>query len=99
MTADQSIAYIGSTNISGNSMNFNRELGMVIEDAGVLQAVGETFQADFNSPDATPFEPGAALAAPDSELLEQYSQPEVAESSGSQTSVPMPCGVITVPSG
>ncbi|MBS2537987.1 putative Ig domain-containing protein [Catenulispora sp. NF23] len=38
----------GSENFSDNSLNHNRELGLIISDAGVLTGIENTFTADFN---------------------------------------------------
>jgi phosphatidylserine/phosphatidylglycerophosphate/cardiolipin synthase-like enzyme len=51
--ADESIAYVGSTNISPNSINFNRELGLEIQGGDALSTVIETFTSDFA---AAPYE-------------------------------------------
>ncbi|MEY9859173.1 hypothetical protein ABH935_004801 [Catenulispora sp. GAS73] len=38
----------GSENFSDNSLNHNRELGLIISDSGVLTGIENTFTADFN---------------------------------------------------
>ncbi|MEY9895030.1 hypothetical protein ABIA35_003066 [Catenulispora sp. MAP12-49] len=38
----------GSENFSDNSLNSNRELGLIISDSGVLTGIENTFTADFN---------------------------------------------------
>ena len=51
IVADGTDAYVGSTNISSPSMNFNRELGLVFADQpDVLAPVITTFEADFSNP-------------------------------------------------
>ncbi len=40
--------FLGSENFSDNSLNHNRELGLIINDSGVLNGVESTFTADFN---------------------------------------------------
>ncbi len=40
--------FAGSENFSDNSLNHNRELGLIINDSGVLGGVESTFNADFN---------------------------------------------------
>jgi phosphatidylserine/phosphatidylglycerophosphate/cardiolipin synthase-like enzyme len=40
--------YLGSENFSDNSLNHNRELGVIINDTSVLSGVESAFTADFN---------------------------------------------------
>jgi hypothetical protein len=40
--------FVGSENMTSNSLNDNRELGLIVSDAGVLSGVESTFTADFN---------------------------------------------------
>jgi PLD-like domain/Putative Ig domain len=40
--------FLGSENFSDNSLNDNRELGLIISDPAVLSGVESTFTADFN---------------------------------------------------
>ncbi len=40
--------FLGSENFSDNSLNHNRELGLIITDPGVMNGVESTFNADFN---------------------------------------------------
>jgi len=40
--------FLGSENMSDNSLNDNRELGLIISDSGVLTGVESTFNADFS---------------------------------------------------
>ncbi|MCQ4040993.1 putative Ig domain-containing protein [Streptantibioticus rubrisoli] len=40
--------FAGSENFSDNSLNHNRELGLITTDAGVLSGIESTFSADFN---------------------------------------------------
>ena len=40
--------FLGSENFSDNSLNHNRELGLIINDANVISGVEATFTADFN---------------------------------------------------
>ncbi|TVT30918.1 hypothetical protein FNH05_28745 [Amycolatopsis rhizosphaerae] len=39
----------GSENFSDNSLNHNRELGLIVSDAGVLSGIESAFNADFGS--------------------------------------------------
>lgn len=45
--------FAGSENFSDNSLNHNRELGLIINDSGVLGGVESTFNSDFAG--GTPF--------------------------------------------
>ena len=40
--------FLGSENFSDNSLNHNRELGLIINDTNVISGVEATFTADFN---------------------------------------------------
>ena len=40
--------FLGSENFSDNSLNHNRELGLIINDSGVISGVEATFTADFD---------------------------------------------------
>ncbi|MFF7637638.1 phospholipase D-like domain-containing protein [Kitasatospora sp. NPDC008050] len=40
--------FAGSENFSDNSLNHNRELGLIVNDPGVLNGIEATFTADFN---------------------------------------------------
>jgi cardiolipin synthase len=44
---DQQKAFVGSENFSAESLDHNRELGIIIADQGVLQTVLQTFQQDW----------------------------------------------------
>ncbi|MFZ4518819.1 MAG: phospholipase D-like domain-containing protein [Microthrixaceae bacterium] len=58
IVADGATAYVGSTNISSPSMNFNRELGLLFTDQpDVLAPVLSTFEKDFADPVAVPWTP------------------------------------------
>ncbi|MEU3353812.1 phospholipase D-like domain-containing protein [Streptomyces sp. NPDC037389] len=39
--------FAGSQNFSDNSLNNNRELGLIVDDAGVLNGIESTFKTDF----------------------------------------------------
>ncbi|WP_269858934.1 putative Ig domain-containing protein [Streptomyces sp. RPT161] len=41
-------AFAGSENFSDNSLNHNRELGLITTDSGVLSGIESAFNADFN---------------------------------------------------
>ena len=46
--ADDLRAFVGSENFSSQSLDQNRELGIIVADAGVLNKLQSTFQADWN---------------------------------------------------
>jgi hypothetical protein len=45
-TSDQK-AFVGSENLTDNSLNDNRELGLITSDSGVVDGLESTFDADF----------------------------------------------------
>jgi cardiolipin synthase len=45
--------FVGSENFSDNSLNHNRELGLIVGDSGVMSGVETTFASDFAG--GTPF--------------------------------------------
>jgi phosphatidylserine/phosphatidylglycerophosphate/cardiolipin synthase-like enzyme len=53
MIADGARAFVGSENFSANSLDDNRELGVLIADFGVITTLNQTFQQDWrNAQDA-----------------------------------------------
>ncbi|GCE03696.1 phospholipase D-like domain-containing protein [Dictyobacter aurantiacus] len=48
---DQRKAFVGSENISTASLDKNRELGIIVSDAPVINALNQTFQADWQVSD------------------------------------------------
>lgn len=48
IVVDGSEAFVGSENFSTQSLDQNRELGIIISDPGVLNKLQSTFQADWN---------------------------------------------------
>ena len=59
IVADGRVAFVGSENISGTSLDRNRELGLVVRDAGIVATLERTFAADLGGEVAPPV-PGAA---------------------------------------
>ncbi|HVM73340.1 MAG TPA: phospholipase D-like domain-containing protein [Candidatus Paceibacterota bacterium] len=53
--ADHSRAFVGSENFSSNSLNKNRELGILVTDSAVITSLENTFEKDWAS--ATAFTP------------------------------------------
>ena len=47
IVVDGQRAFVGSENISAQSLDHNRELGLLVADAGVLQTLQQTFQGDW----------------------------------------------------
>ncbi len=45
---DGALAFIGSQNISTSSIEFNRELGVIVSDATAVRRIAETFAKDWN---------------------------------------------------
>lgn len=52
--ADNSTAYTGSVNFSSQSMDENRELGIILSEPTVISTLAETFQKDWTN--ATPYD-------------------------------------------
>ncbi len=61
IVADGARAFVGSINFSANSLTKNRELGLIVSDAGVVQGLQATLAKDFAG--ATPFAGAAAMLA------------------------------------
>lgn len=52
MIADGSRAFVGSENFSANSLDNNRELGLLIADTSVITTLNQTFQQDWSDAQA-----------------------------------------------
>jgi cardiolipin synthase len=50
---DNKQAFLGSENFSTSSLDDNRELGLVLQDPGIIQSLQTTFSSDYQA--ATPF--------------------------------------------
>jgi phosphatidylserine/phosphatidylglycerophosphate/cardiolipin synthase-like enzyme len=48
MVADGTRAYVGSENFSSQSLDNNRELGLLMSDQNVLSTLEQTFQSDWS---------------------------------------------------
>ena len=46
--ADQRLGFVGSQNLVRASLNYNREVGLMIADTTVLQTLWTVFTADWN---------------------------------------------------
>jgi cardiolipin synthase A/B len=53
IVADGERAYLGSENLSSNSLDNNREVGLIVTDASSIAPIAATFEADFAA--GTPF--------------------------------------------
>lgn len=98
--ADGKNAYVGSTNISSPSINFNRELGLVFADQpDVLAPVLATFETDFNNPVAVPWTQQTVSAAPPQAgaSADQPNTPPPMEAPQGSNTIPMTCGPVTLP--
>jgi cardiolipin synthase A/B len=47
IVADGARAYVGSENLSSNSLDNNREVGVIVTDASSIAPIVTTFDADF----------------------------------------------------
>ena len=47
MVIDGSTAFVGSDNLTDNSLEYNRELGVVFDNATQVQKVATTIAGDF----------------------------------------------------
>jgi phosphatidylserine/phosphatidylglycerophosphate/cardiolipin synthase-like enzyme len=103
LVADTKDAYVGSTNISSASMNFNRELGLLFTDqTDVIAPVVATFERDFADPVAVPWTqqtpaPSAEQPTPDEGAATSLRSPAVMEQPVGSSNTPMTCGPIVQP--
>ncbi len=49
IVADGTVAYVGSENFTLNSLDNNRELGVLVSDPGAVKIVADTINKDFNT--------------------------------------------------
>lgn len=56
LVVDGAFAYVGSINLTANSMDLNRELGLLLQDAGAVGTLGSVFRRDWASADRDPAE-------------------------------------------
>jgi phosphatidylserine/phosphatidylglycerophosphate/cardiolipin synthase-like enzyme len=100
--ADGKDAYVGSTNISSPSMNFNRELGVRFTDqAAALALLLATFERDFSDPVAVPWTQQTVAAVPPQSIEASEGQPNtpaLMEAPAGSNTTPMPCGPVSLPS-
>jgi len=65
---------LGSENISGNSLNFNRELGIILKGQPDTELFIETFDTDWAHPDAFAWPPKDELPPPTNQALPVYDE-------------------------
>lgn len=101
--ADDVTAYIGSTNISSSSINYNRELGIVLQNQpAALAPVIATFEQDWLNPAGAPFvvTPGSTSSTTTTTTAPTPSVPTYAANTpppdprASTFTPPQPCGPI-----
>ncbi|ARU56634.1 phosphatidylserine/phosphatidylglycerophosphate/ cardiolipin synthase-like protein [Oleiphilus messinensis] len=70
---DQAIAFMGSENISGNSLNFNRELGIIVKGEAHTGLFIDTFEKDWGTAGLIAWQAGAELVpSPYTNWLPEY---------------------------
>ena len=89
-------AFVGSENLSSNSLNDNRELGLITTDSGVLSGLESAFSADFtgSSTDKVAiFSPGAQTTAVGAAVSLQIQGEDTATGSLSYKATGLPAGL------
>jgi cardiolipin synthase len=59
---DRRIVFLGSQNLSRQSLDYNRELGIVTEDPAILAGTGRTFNSDFTAAQPYPRSSSSGVA-------------------------------------
>jgi phosphatidylserine/phosphatidylglycerophosphate/cardiolipin synthase-like enzyme len=100
--ADGTDAYVGSTNFSGNSMNFNRELGLQLSGADAVAVLVSTFQADLKAAPYSGYPPASSTTtttSPAGASADGSQSPlELRAAAADSTTFPaFTCGNITLP--
>jgi PLD-like domain/Putative Ig domain len=88
--------FLGSENFSDNSLNHNRELGLIINDPGVLNGVESTFNADFgqtSSGSVTVASPGSQTGVAGTAVSLRISATDTAGGTLSYTATGLPAGL------
>ncbi|MEL6557050.1 MAG: phospholipase D-like domain-containing protein [Bacteroidota bacterium] len=93
---DTAIAYVGSENISGNSLNFNRELGVIISGSKDNQLFSETFESDWKTEGLMNWHDYAsgAISEKYDETIRSHHKYYPAGNESETTIPPMPCGPV-----
>lgn len=62
---DGKVAYLGSLSLSPDSITFNREMGMILQQPALVQKLEAQFQSDYNDDSkTTKFPPGTGVCLP-----------------------------------
>jgi len=89
-------AFVGSENFSSNSLNDNRELGLITTDSGVLTGVETAFNADFTGSSAGKvaiFSPGTQTTATGTSVYLQVQGEDTCTGSLSYKATGLPAGL------
>ncbi|WP_329570218.1 putative Ig domain-containing protein [Kitasatospora sp. NBC_01266] len=89
-------AFAGSENFSDNSLNDNRELGLIVSDPGVVSGLESTITADFNqtsSAGVTVANPGTQTSTVGSAASLQVSATDTASGTLSYAATGLPAGL------
>jgi hypothetical protein len=89
-------AFLGSENFSSNSLNDNRELGLITADSGVVSGLESTFTADFTGSSAGKvaiISPGAQTTAVGASVNFQVQAADTATGSLSYSATGLPTGL------
>jgi putative Ig domain-containing protein/phospholipase D-like protein len=89
-------AFLGSENFSSNSLNDNRELGLITADSGVVSGLESTFSADFTGSSAGKvaiINTGAQTTAVGSSVNFQVQAADTATGSLSYSATGLPAGL------
>jgi hypothetical protein len=89
-------AFLGSENFSSNSLNDNRELGLITADSGVVSGLESTFSADFTGSSADKvaiIDPGTQTTAVGASVNFQVQAADTATGSLSYSATGLPAGL------
>jgi hypothetical protein len=89
-------AFAGSENFSSNSLNDNRELGLITSDSGVLTGLETAFSADFTGSSADKvaiFSPGTQTTATGASVYLQMQGEDTCTGSLSYAATGLPAGL------
>ncbi len=89
-------AFVGSENFSSNSLNDNRELGLITSDSGVVSGLESAFAADFSGSSTGKvaiFSPGAQTSAVGSSVYLQMQGEDTCTGTLSYKAAGLPAGL------
>jgi len=89
-------AFVGSENFSSNSLNDNRELGLITSNSGVVSGLESTFSADFSGSSTDKvsiFSPGAQTTAVGGSAYLQIQGEDTCTGSLSYSATGLPAGL------